>query len=110
MGRINSGRKHGIWRTDGFLAALIAAGILALCVAAGALNWLGDRIYDAATRITAPAPLTEIAIIGMDDASLRALGPVPWSRDVYAKLVDQLSGAGAKTIVLTPSLSERQSD
>src|SRR3989338_3948840 len=78
--------------------------------APGVFQWLEYRVYDAATSIHTPAPLPEIAIIGIDDASLESLGNGPWSRDVYAKLIDQLSAAGAKTIVLTPYFAEPQSD
>lgn len=88
----------------------MAVVLVALCAATGLFTWLEYRVYDAATRVSTPAPLSEIAIIGVDDASLESLGPGPWSRDVYAKLVDQLSAAGAKTIVLTTPLSEPQSD
>ncbi|KQO16837.1 serine/threonine protein kinase [Acidovorax sp. Leaf78] len=110
MGRITSGRQRGQWRTDGVLAALTAAGLTALLVATGAVPWLENAVYDAASSITAPAPLPEIAIIGIDDASLKAFGHRPWGRDVDAKLIDQLAGAGAKTIVLTSPLFEPQSD
>lgn len=99
-----------MWRTDGLRGALAAAVLVALCTATGVFQWLEYRVYDAATSIHTPAPLPEIAIIGIDDASLESLGNGPWSRDVYAKLIDQLSAAGAKTIVLTPSFAEPQSD
>ncbi len=99
-----------MWRTDGLRGALAAAVLVALCAATGVFPWLEYRVYDAATRIRTPTPLPEISIIGIDDASLESLGSGPWSRDVYARLVDQLSAAGAKTIVLTPSFTEPQSD
>ena len=110
MGRNTSGQRLGRGRADGLWGALAAAVAVALAAAAGAVAWLEYRAYDAATRITAPAPLPEISIIGMDDASVGTLGAGPWPRDVYARLIDQLSAAGAKTIVLTPALTEPQSD
>ena len=67
-------------------------------------------MYDAATSVATPSPLPEIAIIGIDDASLATFGPWPWPRDVHAKLIDQLSAAGAKSIVLTSSFAEPQAD
>lgn len=67
-------------------------------------------MYDMATRITTPPPLPEIAIIGIDDISLKTLGPWPWPRDVHARLIDDLAAAGAKTIVLTSPFTEPQSD
>lgn len=95
---------------DGLWGALAAAVVVALAVAAGAVSWLEHRLYDAATTITTPPPLSEIAIVGIDDASLGTLGSGPGSRDVVARLIDQLSAAGAKTIVLTPLFAEPQSD
>lgn len=110
MGRTTSGRRLGIWRTEGFRGALIATAVVALAAATGVLQSLEHRLYDAATSVAVPQPLGEIAIIGIDDASLATLGPWPWPRDVHAKLIDQLSAAGAKSIVLTSSFAEPQSD
>jgi len=95
---------------DGLWGALAAAVVVALAATAGAVSWLEHRVYDAATHITTPPPLPEITIVGMDDVSLNTLGSGPWSRDVYARLIDQLSAAGAKTIVLTTLFAEPQSD
>jgi len=95
---------------DGLWGALAAAVVVALAATAGAVSWLEHRVYDAAIHITTPPPLPEITIVGMDDASLNTLGSGPWSRDVYARLIDQLSAAGAKTIVLTTLFTEPQSD
>ena len=88
----------------------MAAGVTALLVAGGAVQRAENFIYDAAASITAPAPLPDIAIVGIDDTSLKALGNRPWERDLDARLVDQLAAAGAKTIVLTGPLFEPQSD
>ena len=87
--------------------------MVALCGVTGVLQWLDLRVYDAATLITAPSPLPEIAVIGIDDASLAALGSLasgPGSRELYARLIDQLASAGARTIALTPSFAEPQPD
>ncbi|MBV7430683.1 MULTISPECIES: CHASE2 domain-containing serine/threonine-protein kinase [unclassified Acidovorax] len=99
-----------MWRTDGFRGAVASAVVIALCAAAGVFQSLEYRVYDAASSVATPPPLPEIVIVGMDDASLAALGSAPWSRDVYARLVDQLAAAGAKTIVLTPSFATPESD
>lgn len=44
-------------------------------------------------------PDPRIALVAIDQASLDQLGAFPWSRDIHARLVDRLSGAGAKAIV-----------
>lgn len=113
MGRPKLGGWQGLWRADGVRAALAGAAVLLACVATGALQGLERRLYDAATSGAPPSLLSEIAIVGMDDASLAALPPLasePGRRELYASLVERLSRAGAKTIVLTESFSEPQSD
>ena len=106
MGRKTSARRLGGWRTDGFWDALAAFVVMALCVAAGVPHRLELQLYDAAVSTSPPAPLSEIVLVGMDDASVASLGPGPWSRDLHARLIDQLSTAGAKTIVYTPLLPD----
>ncbi len=82
---------------------------VALCMVSGWTDRLNLRLYDAASTVSAPAPLAEITIVGIDDASLAALGPLPWPRDVHAQLIDRLSAAGAKTIVYMPPFLQPES-
>ncbi|MDP3228078.1 MAG: serine/threonine-protein kinase [Acidovorax sp.] len=110
MGQKTSARRLALGRTDGFWGALAAAVVMLLCAVTGLAERIELQLYDAAARISSPAPLAEIAIVGIDDASMGALGPQPWSRDLHARLIDTLSAAGAKTIVYTPSLSDSQSE
>ena len=99
-----------MWRADGFWIALAALVVAAVCATTGVSQRLEYALYDAATSTSAPPPLPEIAIVGIDDASLAALGPWPWPRDLHARLIDQLASAGAKAIVYTPYFTEPQSD
>ena len=110
MGRAAPGRRRQIWQAGGLWSAAAAIVVVGLCAVAGVLPRLENQLYDSALRGNASAPLPEITIVGMDDASLAALGAWPWSwsRDAYAELIDQLSLAGAKTIVFTPLLSDPQ--
>lgn len=110
MGRKSSARRLNVWRTDGFWSALAGLAAVALCVVTGLAQWLDLALYDAAIRTTTPAPLPEIAIVNIDDTSLAALGPWPWSRDIHARLIDQLAASGAKTIVHTAYFTEAQSE
>lgn len=83
------------------------------CAAAGVLEGLERRLYDAASSAGSSPPLSEIAIIGIDDASLAALPALrdpAGARELYAALVERLSLAGAKSIVLTTPLAEPQSE
>lgn len=45
------------------------------------------------------SPHPDIAIIAMDEKSIAELGRFPWSRSEYARLIDQLSSAGAKRVL-----------
>ena len=54
-----------------------------------------DRYLAAKPRAVSDLP---VAIVDIDDRSLRALGQWPWSRQVLAQLVDRLHAAGAATI------------
>ncbi|WP_226445646.1 CHASE2 domain-containing serine/threonine-protein kinase [Acidovorax radicis] len=105
MGRRTSARRLNVWRTDGFLSALIAVVAAVMCAATGVSQRLEYALYDAANSVSSPAPLAEIAIVGIDEASLAALGEGPWSNDIHARLIDRLAAAGAKTIVYTPDLT-----
>jgi len=42
----------------------------------------------------------DIAVVKIDDASLRSVGRWPWPRRNYAQLIDRLSAAGAKRIFI----------
>ncbi len=47
-----------------------------------------------------PRSLDSIAIVGIDEASLRAFNQWPWPRQKHARLVDRLKKAGARVIGL----------
>lgn len=95
------------------LARLIAGGtgwfewvllfLAALCLAGGLLasrltDPLDALVHDAISRATPRAPDAQILIVGIDDASIRALGRWPWPRDVHAALIDRLTAAGVKAV------------
>lgn len=69
------------------LIAAHAAGLLHIAPIERAESWL----YDAWLKHTAPTgPDDRIAILDIDEASLKAVGRWPWNRDVMTRLVDQL--------------------
>lgn len=57
-------------------------------------------IYDWNLAAWARALDDDIAIVAIDEQSLRELGRWPWSRRVHAELIRKLSTAGAKAIAL----------
>ncbi|MEQ4575179.1 CHASE2 domain-containing protein [[Pseudomonas] boreopolis] len=89
--------------------------VAAATLVAGALSWSGlswrqDRqIQDMAVRNWPVPPDPRLAIIAIDDRSLQALGSWPWPRAVHARLVDQLSAAGANAVALDLVFSEPDS-
>jgi adenylate cyclase len=69
------------------LMAAHVAGLLVIAPMQRAEAWL----YDTALHWTAPSgPDDRIAIIDIDEASLKSVGRWPWSRDRMAQLTDQL--------------------
>lgn len=78
-----------------FIAALGLAGGL---LASRLTDPLDALVHDAISRATPRTPDSQILIIGIDDASIRALGRWPWSRDIHATLVDRLTDAGVKAV------------
>ncbi len=74
------------------------------------IGTLERRFYDFASTSTSRQPSDRVAIIAIDDQSVANIGRWPWSRDIHAKLIDQLSAAQAKTIVHTVFFIEPQVD
>jgi adenylate cyclase len=64
-------------------------------------------IYDQHFRIRGPRPPNpQVAIVAIDDASLRAIGRWPWSRVVLADLVRRLDEAGAAAVAFDVLMNE----
>ncbi|MCZ8512102.1 adenylate/guanylate cyclase domain-containing protein [Paenibacillus filicis] len=85
--------------------AVIALGNLAvvvLCVillSNGLLNILSYQLYDFNVKETmSQQPHEDIVVIGIDENSIKEVGPYPWDRKVYARLIQQLEKAGAKVL------------
>ena len=61
-------------------------------------QWLDLAWFDlVAPRIETPS-LEHAVLIAIDDASIAALGPWPWSRRVHAAMINRLSDAGVAAI------------
>ena len=86
------------------------AAVIVLHMTTDVVGALERRFYDFASTSTARQPSSQIAVIAIDDQSIANIGRWPWSRDVHAKLIDQLTAAKAKTIVQTVFFFEPQVD
>jgi len=96
-------RFEPTWRATVVFAAIAAvlAALGAFACATGRLdraNWL---IYDILMRRHPKPPSGRVVVVGIDQATIEALGPVRrWPRENYAKLVRALDEAGALVIGL----------
>ncbi|MCR8631121.1 MULTISPECIES: CHASE2 domain-containing protein [Paenibacillus] len=60
---------------------------------------LSDQVFDINMKQSMTgAPHGDILVIGIDAESIKAVGPYPWDRKVYAQLINQLEKAGARVI------------
>jgi len=94
-------------RTRAIAAAAVALVFVALC---GFEPWqrLELKGFDALTVSTAPnAPTFPITLVGIDEPSFNALKlQWPWPRSVHARLLDELTKAGAAVVAFDMQLSE----
>ncbi len=52
----------------------------------------------------------DIAIVAIDDKSIAQLGRFPWSRRQYVRLIEKLSAAGAKALLVDAFFAERETE
>lgn len=77
---------------------MIALAVLSLQYA-GAFDLLHLYAMDLAFACRqSPPPPRDIVVVGIDNASLKEFGPLPWSRSRYAEVVRVLRRAGVKAI------------
>jgi len=94
-------------RTKPLLISLGMALLVLVLWALGFLQGWESRTIDYRFLMRgAVAPSDKIVIVTVDEDSIKALGRWPWPRSAHAKLVDYLTGAGAKAIVFDILFSE----
>src|SRR3546814_4844393 len=96
--------KERLWQRDGFaaLAFALVFALLAYGVFADSFQSLERYTYDLGVRSRDRAPSDRIAIIAIDDDSIRTLGRWPWPRALQAQLLDKQTGrAQVRTPVTT---------
>jgi CHASE2 domain-containing sensor protein/tRNA A-37 threonylcarbamoyl transferase component Bud32 len=102
--------KSAFWKTDWFLGTLVVLAVLLFNRSSDLIPSLERKAYDLGVRATSRSASDKIAVIAIDDTSIRNIGRWPWSREVHAKMTDLLAGAKAKVIVNTVFFSEAQVD
>ncbi len=94
-------RSYLGWSEKMGLALVLAMLALALALSyAGGLSRWDLLFYDWNLAYQSRPPAEDIAIVAIDEQSLRELGRWPWSRRVHADLVRTLTAAGAKAVAL----------
>ncbi|MBI2308648.1 MAG: CHASE2 domain-containing protein [Rhodocyclales bacterium] len=102
-------RKTGFWKSDWFLGLVVSLAMLALANV-DAIQSIERKAYDWGVQSSSREPLSRIAVIAIDDASIANLGRWPWPRDLHAKMTDLLAGAQAKVVANTALFFEPQID
>ena len=87
--------RSPLWSPWLFGALLV---IVLQCVAWNPVLRLDLAVFDLIAPSTRPAALDETVVVAIDDASIAALGPWPWSRRTHAAMVDRLHAAGVAAI------------
>lgn len=94
------------WLAVTFLCAVLAG----LSACEGWLWRIDQTLYDDALSSWLRPPSSDLVIIAIDDASLASVGRWPWSRRLYARLVEQARAAGAAAVVLDLPLDSASQD
>jgi CHASE2 domain-containing sensor protein/signal transduction histidine kinase len=69
--------------------------------------WRWDQVlYDLQLGFLSSHASDDVVIVAIDEQSLEALGRWPWPRELHARLVEQLTLAGARAIVFDVLFSE----
>jgi adenylate cyclase len=101
-------RRLGVLALSALLA-LLFAGLHLGASTLPALRELETTIFDLQLRLRGPLPPgPDIAMVMVDEKSLRALGRWPLSRELYAELVDRLREAGARVVAFDILFAERE--
>src|SRR5688572_4164596 len=102
--------KTAFWKADWFLGLVIAIALFGFARTTGFIPGVERWAYDMGLRMTAKSPSEKVAVIAIDEQSIANIGRWPWSREVHAKLIDQLTVAKAKVIGNTVFFFEPQKD
>jgi len=75
------------------------------------LNFLELKTLDLRFKVRGEmAPSSQVAIVAIDEQSIKDLGRWPWCRSVFADMVDRLSGYGARIIGFDLIFNEPEKD
>jgi eukaryotic-like serine/threonine-protein kinase len=95
----SSSQRSQLWRADWFVGVLVVLAVLLLKTSTSFVDTLENRLYDFGITQSNKKPSDQIAIVAIDDQSVANIGRWPWSRDVQAQLIEQISAGKPKAIV-----------
>lgn len=104
-------KKKAIWGAAIGMVIAVAVDILFML---GAFNGLESKSYDIRAKVVRKdiKPHSDIALILIDEASLRAMNPLvgrwPWPRSIYGDLLDFLVMGGARAIIFDILFTENE--
>ena len=104
--------------SSNFLSNLARPNVTAMTVFAlvcflylvGALEFLDFQIFDAQFRLNQRPASQTVVIVEVDSKSLKKLDVWPWPRSHFAKAVDKISAAGAKSVIVDFDFSSRSAE
>lgn len=102
--------KNQFWKADWFLGVVIAIAVLVFNAASNLIPGLERWAYDLGVKMSSKGPSDKIAVVAIDEQSIANIGRWPWSREVHARLIDQLAAAKVKVIGNTVFFFEPQKD
>jgi CHASE2 domain-containing sensor protein/predicted Ser/Thr protein kinase len=104
--------KERIWSKDWFaaLAFVLLFMVLAFGVFSDGFQGLERYAYDLGVRARDRTPSDKVAIIAIDEESIRNLGRFPWPRNLHAAMMDLLREGGAKAVGNSVLFTEAQED
>jgi adenylate cyclase len=103
--------KQSAGKKAGLTIALIVALVLSLMhvMNIGFMDMLEEKTLDFRFNLRgAIAPGPETVIAAIDEKSINKLGRFPWSRSVWARVVDRLTELGARVIVFDVFFAESE--
>ncbi len=92
-----------------WIAGAVAVGVT-LLLAFGVTVPVELPVRDAMLRLLLPKPAAATVIVVIDEASIHAVGPWPWSRTQLAALVDRIVDGGARAVLVDVLLTDPHPD
>src|SRR5687767_13738350 len=106
-------KKTGFHKQDWFIALVIGL-VFSIAIFSGTptLERLELIAYDTGVKLTnrASGATDQIAIVAIDDQSIKEIGRWPWPRNVLAGVLGQLTKAEARAVGVLIYLTEPQAD